>query len=309
MRAGESEPRFDCHFDCLETQGTLKRAGDATLRHLRLETFLGEVLKTVLGSLNVPSGLSLLAFNTSGTLIARPQSGGKMLLIPPRSATFLRGPVRMTLQAARGTHQTHVLSWQNGFAPLLDHWVTQSGPETPATPTRAIACKPIAPHLGAAFERFEAARDGDHEIAEPLLLSVVHEAAPKLLVGPSEIQLAITPSGLPETIQDLIREVQKDPSAPWPLKEAADRAGYSPFHFSRVFKAMVGYGFHEYVDRSRTGAAVDMLVNTDSPVDLVASSSGFGTTQGLRESIKEYLGLVPSELRATPDPLDTLSSG
>ena len=78
-------------------------------------------------------------------------------------------------------------------------------------------------------------------------------------------------------------------------------AGYSPFHFSRVCKQLVGYGFHEYVDRCRTECAIDMLVSTDSAVDLVASTCGFGTTQGLRESVKEYLGLVPSELRSMPE--------
>ena len=75
-------------------------------------------------------------------------------------------------------------------------------------------------------------------------------------------------------------------------------AGYSPFHFSRVFKQIVGYGFHEYVDRCRTAMAVDQLCSTDSPADLIAASCGFGTSHGLRESMKEYLGLVPSELRA-----------
>jgi AraC-like DNA-binding protein len=98
--------------------------------------------------------------------------------------------------------------------------------------------------------------------------------------------------------------VRENPALPWPLKDAADMAGYSPFHFSRVFKGLVGYGFHEYVDRCRTECAVELLVTTDMPVDLVASTCGFGTTQGLRESVKEYLGLVPSELRAVPDSLD-----
>ena len=47
-----------------------------------------------------------------------------------------------------------------------------------------------------------------------------------------------------------------------------------------------------------------MLVSSDSPVDGVASACGFGTTQGFRESIKEYLGLVPSELRGLPEIVD-----
>jgi len=93
----------------------------------------------------------------------------------------------------------------------------------------------------------------------------------------------------------------KKPDAPWPLKDAAAMAGYSPFHFSRVFKSLAGYGFHEFVDRCRTEFAVGKLCQGELAVDVVASASGFGTTQGLRESIKEYLGLVPSELRVASE--------
>jgi AraC-like DNA-binding protein len=66
---------------------------------------------------------------------------------------------------------------------------------------------------------------------------------------------------------------------------------------------LAGFGFHEYVDRCRTETAIEMLCNTDEPIDTVAAMTGFGTTQGLRESVKEYLGLVPSEIRAVPDAL------
>jgi transcriptional regulator GlxA family with amidase domain len=45
---------------------------------------------------------------------------------------------------------------------------------------------------------------------------------------------------------------------------------------------------------------VKLLATSERPVESVAQAAGFGTTQGLRESIKEYLGLVPSELRSGP---------
>jgi len=134
-----------------------------------------------------------------------------------------------------------------------------------------------------------------------LMLSAIYEAVAKLMVSADEVQLATVPEDLPETLRILTQKVRSSPALAWPLKEAADMAGYSPFHFSRVFKQLVGYGFHEYVDRCRTESAIDMLISTESAVDLVASSCGFGTTQGLRESVKEYLGLVPSELRSLPE--------
>ena len=68
-----------------------------------------------------------------------------------------------------------------------------------------------------------------------------------------------------------------------------------------MFKAIVGYGFHEYVDRCRTELAVRMLSTTDEPVDIISAEAGFGTAQSLRESVKYHLGLLPSELRAAPD--------
>ena len=123
------------------------------------------------------------------------------------------------------------------------------------------------------------------------------------MTSSDQVQLAAIPSDLPDTIKDLVSRVRQSPSHGWPLRDAADAAGYSPFHFSRVFKNLVGYGFHEYVDRCRTESAVELLCTTDQPVDLVASTCGFGTTQGLRESVKEYLGLVPSELRTIPESL------
>ena len=77
------------------------------------------------------------------------------------------------------------------------------------------------------------------------------------------------------------------------------------FQDVRVFKQMVGYGFHEYVDRCRTELAVNLLVSSNIAVDNVATNAGFGTTQGLRESVRDYLGLVPSEFRSLPEVYET----
>ncbi len=210
----------------------------------------------------------------------------------------------MIVQASRGEHSLQMTSWPGVLTPLLDNWAANRAAGRTSGGHRSIGCKPIDPHLSEAFIRYEQAKGGG-ESAEPLMLSVAYEMVARLMTGSDQVQLAALPTDLPETILELTKRVRVAPAAPWPLKEAADAAGYSPFHFSRVFKSLVGYGFHEYVDRCRTEISVEMLCNTDSPVDLVASTCGFGTTQGLRESVKEYLGLVPSELRAVPETYET----
>lgn len=299
MRAGDGDSHIDYHFEC--GPSLFRRQDASALPHLRLEGASATVQKTTTGSVHVPPNLSVLVFNPKGTYIARVQGMNRIVLAPPRSLTFVRGGSRLLITAARGEHQVQVLSWPSVYTPLLEHFVATSG-----TPKggRQVACKPVDPQFQAAMARFEQARSGSVDFGEPLMLSVMYEVVGRLVTGGDEVQLAAIPPDLPETIRDLTVKVRKRPSDGWPLKDASDMAGYSPFHFSRVFKQLVGYGFHEYVDRCRTEAAVELLCTTDMAVDLVASSCGFGTTQGLRESVKEYLGLVPSELRATPEAFD-----
>lgn len=300
LRHPESDANIDIRFDC-GPNGTFKRAEAGNFQQLRIEALTGEVTRTVNGWISVPTGTSALFFNTKGTLLAWTPPHYKLTIIPPGSVTYIRGGVRVSVHAARGTHTVHVLTWNQMLTPLLDAWATSRAMSRSGQNMRQIACRPINPHLNEAFRRFEQARSGQPEIAEPMIFSAAYELIAKLMSTTDEVQLAAVPSSLPPTLMELTIRVRSNAALPWPLRDAADAAGYSPFHFSRVFKSLVGYGFHEYVDRCRTEAAVEMLVTTDSAVDVVAAQCGFGTTQGLRESVKEYLGLVPSELRATPD--------
>ena len=302
MRTDSNDPHIDLNFDCGASQGALKRADVPGMNYLKLETLSGTLSRTCTGYLVVPNGMCSLIVNLKGTLIVRKSSQGKLVLVPPRSITFVRG-AKLIVQAARGEHQSQFLSWEGRVTPLLDNWIATRVSRSSGGQIRTVACRPIDPHFKAALGRFDGAISQATESMEPQVISVVYEVISKLMTSSDQVQLASVPGDLPETIRDLVSQVRQNPSQGWPLRDAADAAGYSPFHFSRVFKNLVGYGFHEYVDRCRTESAVELLCTTDQPVDLVASTCGFGTTQGLRESVKEYLGLVPSELRAIPESL------
>ena len=300
MRA-ESNDHIELSFDCGAPPAGLRRVENTATQHLHVETIFGKVQRVSTGYVTVPSGMNALILNLSGTLIGRVAGQGRLILAPPRSLTFIRG-TRLIVQAARGDHETLIITWPSVVAPLLEHWITSRSNAKGATvSTRNVACKPIDPHFLDASERLLSAIATGGETMEPLIVSVIYECVARLMLGMDQVQLASVPRTLPDTISELVLTVRENPAAQWPLKDAADMAGYSPFHFSRVFKNLVGYGFHEYVDRCRTECAVEMLCTTDHAVDMVASTCGFGTTQGLRESVKEYLGLVPSELRAVPE--------
>ena len=299
----EGENTIEIQFECGASVTGLKRTEMPGMGFVKLETVSGSVPRIATGAASVPANTNALILNLHGTLMARSAPQGRLVLIPPRSLTFVRSG-QAVIQAARGDHESLLVTWPTKATPVLELWLQGRIGSRASAANRAMACKPIDPHFMGAFNRFNEAVKGPPEAMEPLVISVLYEVVARLMSSGDQVQLAALPLDLPETIKELIVKVRKNPAAPWPLKDAADMAGYSPFHFSRVFKSLVGYGFHEFVDRSRTECAVEMLVTTESAVDLVASTCGFGTTQGLRESVKEYLGLVPSELRAVPDAVD-----
>jgi AraC-like DNA-binding protein len=299
--ADDFDLRPDIAFDCQVVSRHHKPARSGDGGSIWIANYAATVVKPTAGWVTVPAGLNMLCLNYEGALLARMTNVSRLAVLPPRSMTFVRGGSRGAVQAARGDHSLLLITCPTNFTPALDGWfhaATSDGTEMPT-----IAVRAIDPHFLDFVARIEHAVSLSNELTAPLIVGAMHDIAVQLLTGPSELHIAVLPPGLPETIRDLVDEVREDPSQNWSLKDAADKAGYSPFHFSRVFKSLVGYGFHEYVDRCRTEAAVTMLVSTESPVDSVAAACGFGTTQGFRESIKEYLGLVPSELRSLPESL------
>lgn len=257
------------------------------------------VRNTSTTAMDVPANTAFLWFKRQGTILIRTQADTRWSILPVGSVSLLKGPASLNLRLARGEQECRVLSWALPSTPgLLDD--AMADPNKP-NERLTVLTQPINPVFMTAAERLNRALNGKKGDVEALLFSVIYECCAYLKNGKSSFGLTPLPNDLTEGIVDLTEAVRKNPEQAWPLKEAADFVGYSPFHFSRVFKASVGYGFHEFVDRCRTESAVELLRTTESPIDIIATAAGFGTTQGLRESVKEYLGLVPSELRSDPD--------
>ena len=268
--------------------------------HLHVESIDGDVDRTLTTVAELPLEGGAMLFSTKGTVLYRTDRDLSWRVVAPQSATFVEAPASATIRVAKGGHSALAVYWGRGSIPVLESWLDLRREANSRAP-RALATQPIFPQHKDAFERFLEAIDSKETHAEHMIGAVILEMASTLILADHAHSLAPAPKTIPELTKKLIDTVRSSPSDPWPLKEAADFVGYSPFHFSRIFKAQVGMGFHEFVDRTRTEHAVHLLTSTDHPIDVVASEAGFGTTQGLRESVKEYLGLVPSELRSTPE--------
>jgi AraC family transcriptional regulator len=82
-----------------------------------------------------------------------------------------------------------------------------------------------------------------------------------------------------------------------PLRALADRAGLSPFHFSRAFKTTVGITPRAFVEQRRVERAKRLLAETGQDLADVAADSGFGTQSRMTFVFKRRTGFTPGVYR------------
>jgi AraC family transcriptional regulator len=81
------------------------------------------------------------------------------------------------------------------------------------------------------------------------------------------------------------------------LAEVANAAGFSPFHFHRVFKALLGETLNQFVKRQRLERALFLMSHTPrfSLTD-VALDCGFASSSDFSRNFRQHYGLPPSIL-------------
>lgn len=297
--AAEASLKFG--HECTATSVFERKIALAT-SFVLVERLEGSNSRTITTTLDVAEDRNALLIVEEGVILARGETSARWKVIPPKTLVAISGPKRVLLRVARGKHVGTSIIINPSVHPLLAYAMQRlPGEKNGHEGLRGLTSRGYFPHFEPAAQRMMGSLGNGKLNAELAVFSMLYEGVAFLSEADDSIGLAPIPADIPENIRLLVEEVRATPDQPWPLKEASDRVGYSPFHFSRMFKQLSGFGFHEFVDRTRTESAVEELCATDTPVDLVASNAGFGTTQGLRESIKEYLGLVPTELRSEPD--------
>lgn len=82
------------------------------------------------------------------------------------------------------------------------------------------------------------------------------------------------------------------------LEDVASASHFSPYHFHRIFHALVGETVNDYVARKRMEQAAKCLVyKPGMSVTNIAAAGGFSSAANFAKAFKLYFGLSPTELR------------
>lgn len=94
---------------------------------------------------------------------------------------------------------------------------------------------------------------------------------------------------------DLIRKIN-DEFAYITFADAVAYSGYSPSHFSKMFKRLSGMNFSEYLNVIRVERAIALLRDGNQTMTAVSLQCGFATVRNFNRVFKEITGYSPRSL-------------
>ncbi|GIP32157.1 helix-turn-helix domain-containing protein [Paenibacillus sp. J2TS4] len=98
-------------------------------------------------------------------------------------------------------------------------------------------------------------------------------------------------------IDELIAYIHQHIYEPLPLSQLARFVGYSPYHFTRIFKARMGLSPHYYVSSLRLQKAKDLLLQTNMSVRDIGLEIGQQSLGTFTTRFTERVGVSPSDFR------------
>lgn len=105
-----------------------------------------------------------------------------------------------------------------------------------------------------------------------------------------------------ESILKAILKIEREPFQDWNLEAVSSEAGYSSFHFHRVFKAAAGITLFQYVRYKQMQAAAKLVIREERFED-IAFQCKFSSVEAFSRSFKNFFGKSPKEFQLNPDKL------
>lgn len=111
-----------------------------------------------------------------------------------------------------------------------------------------------------------------------------------------------------DCIKKSIEYIEDNLSNKIELKDIANNAFLSKYHFHRVFHAVVGEPVAEYIRKRRLMEAANELLNTDDKVVDIAFKYQFNSQEAFTKAFKRLYGLSPREFRRNRNTITMIGS-
>src|SRR5699024_8450015 len=98
-------------------------------------------------------------------------------------------------------------------------------------------------------------------------------------------------------IEEAILYIQRNICEPLSLTQLTNHVSYSPYHFTRIFKARTGLSPLYYVYSMRLHKAKEWLLNTDLTVRDIGMEVGQQSLGTFTTRFTEKVGITPSQFR------------
>jgi AraC family transcriptional regulator len=98
-----------------------------------------------------------------------------------------------------------------------------------------------------------------------------------------------------ERVNRAIDHIVRNLAEPLRLEDVSEAAGFSPFHFHRVFKSLLGETLHQFVKRLRLERALYLMSHAPNrSLTDVALDCGFSSSSDFSRSFKQHYDAAPS---------------
>lgn len=99
-------------------------------------------------------------------------------------------------------------------------------------------------------------------------------------------------------LSKLYAEITQNPADDWRITVMADHAGMTERSLHRHFIKDLALSPSQFVAQQRLALARSLLERTQSPIQMIASQSGFRDVQTLRRAFQTHLGVTPLDYRS-----------
>jgi AraC-like DNA-binding protein len=100
-----------------------------------------------------------------------------------------------------------------------------------------------------------------------------------------------------EPMQRAIKYIEQNYQLDLSLELTADKAGLSPYYFSRLFKKTTGTNYNVYLNQVRVDNAEYLIKTTDEHIIDIAYQTGFKSIRTFNRVFKSFRGIPPQSIR------------